>query len=580
MPFGRGTDSHFQQSQDQQQPAITRNTSRQTNNPFWRGLLAFFRGRLFGFNISQLNQMETGTNEDFMQIGEIVERTIIHDQSYFPQVQTSTSYTNSPFQMGFLQQISNPILHTRDAQESQQKLGDVRSSNISTEHESTHSKHSHQMLHNLCPQTGKRKLSTLNFQFKMQQSFDSHSRKQMQKMCRMQLSEIQPHNMKENQIHVGRWLGQQQQPIDKIFAANWLNEEEIVLGTKCNNLVVVNALSGKMKNVPTIGRQQNEYNPRIINYGIHTISINPSKTLMLTGGEEPQDAAIYSIQKNNQKSDFKFDLKPKQLLIQHRDWLFGSAWISDDCVVTASRDKSLCMWQIPMHAYNNQQDEDNTRIQIDRLPRYQVPSVLHGTDDVGHLDKIRDVRFSGECGRLVTLGLEGRVMLWDLQMQQVRKIKLSCRNELACMHVKENLIAVGSKTCVTFVDIRSRKQILDVPTPDSQYSVRSICMRDHVLSTGNGRGRLHFFDIRANKWLTEYTCDNDNNHNNDNNSNNQQALYLQSSEGSLRNWELFRSVIRTPAIYSHSWSPCETKLVLAGGPLQCGMEGAYLGIWE
>eukprot|EP01026_Neomeris_dumetosa_P029604 TRINITY_DN23978_c0_g1_i4.p4 TRINITY_DN23978_c0_g1~~TRINITY_DN23978_c0_g1_i4.p4 ORF type:complete len:100 (-),score=7.50 TRINITY_DN23978_c0_g1_i4:82-381(-) len=99
-------------------------------------------------------------------------------------------------------------------------------------------------------------------------------------------------------------------------------------------------------------------------------------------------------------------------------------------------------------------------------------------------------------------------------------------------------------------------------------------MRDHILSTGNGQGRIHFFDIRKCKWLI------DNNNNNNNNNTSSMPLFLQCSQGSLRIGEALRSIVSTPAIYSHSWNPSQTKLLVAGGPLQCGLMGAYVGIWE
>merc|ERR1719266_3118568 len=35
-----------------------------------------------------------------------------------------------------------------------------------------------------------------------------------------------------------------------------------------------------------------------------------------------------------------------------------------------------------------------------------------------------------------------------------------------------------------------------------------------------------------------------------------------------------------PAIYTHCYDSSGTRLFAAGGPLQCGLEGNYIGLWQ
>ena len=35
-----------------------------------------------------------------------------------------------------------------------------------------------------------------------------------------------------------------------------------------------------------------------------------------------------------------------------------------------------------------------------------------------------------------------------------------------------------------------------------------------------------------------------------------------------------------PAIYTHCYDASGTRLFAAGGPLQCGLKGNYIGLWQ
>ena len=35
-----------------------------------------------------------------------------------------------------------------------------------------------------------------------------------------------------------------------------------------------------------------------------------------------------------------------------------------------------------------------------------------------------------------------------------------------------------------------------------------------------------------------------------------------------------------PSIYTHCYDTSGTRLFAAGGPLQCGLEGNYIGLWQ
>ena len=100
---------------------------------------------------------------------------------------------------------------------------------------------------------------------------------------------------------------------DKIFASVWLNRSEIVLGSKCNKIWVLDINTGFKREIPTIvtkpalvkiqdsDLEMENHEPllelpvtpsyynRQLCYGIHSLSINPSRTLLAVGAGRPTE---------------------------------------------------------------------------------------------------------------------------------------------------------------------------------------------------------------------------------------------------------------------------------------------------
>ena len=62
----------------------------------------------------------------------------------------------------------------------------------------------------------------------------------------------------------------------------------------CLQLMVLDIYTGKIVQIPSLKSSSLSYLPRNP-CGIHTIEINPSRTLLVTGAENPNDVAVYKL---------------------------------------------------------------------------------------------------------------------------------------------------------------------------------------------------------------------------------------------------------------------------------------------
>ena len=72
--------------------------------------------------------------------------------------------------------------------------------------------------------------------------------------------------------------------MDKIFCSKWLSHRQVVFGTKCNKLMVFDVNTRQVDHIPSLASSENSSPPEA-ECGIHAIEINPSKTLLATGGK-------------------------------------------------------------------------------------------------------------------------------------------------------------------------------------------------------------------------------------------------------------------------------------------------------
>ncbi|KAK7116122.1 DDB1- and CUL4-associated factor 12-like [Littorina saxatilis] len=359
-----------------------------------------------------------------------------------------------------------------------------------------------------------------------------------------------PSTLKEKEFELGA--------MNKIFAAKWLNDKQVVFGTKCNQLVVIDVLSGQMTTIPML-QSSEESVPAQQPCGIHGIAINPSGTMLATGASNTNDIGIYKLP--------TFD----PFCVgegAHSDWVFDLEWIDDEFLITGSRDNNMALWRI-----DNVDESQTSRMSCLYVPEYAVkkPLVVKKCEKA---QKVRALSVNRSKKEMAVLSLNAFLHLWDIEtFEQIWSSRLTCGKENVCMTVSEdkNLYAVGSHSCVTLVDCR-KKLCQPVPTKPRErgtfQGIRSLSFKRDIITIGTGMGLVMFYDVRAAKFLenqTGYPCQ------------------LAVGSGWLRQDDNFRDIFMGAAypnaIYTHAYDDSGVRLFAAGGPLPAGLWGNYGALW-
>lgn len=372
--------------------------------------------------------------------------------------------------------------------------------------------------------------------------------------------------------------------ISKVFASLWYDANSVLFGTKCNRLLLLDV--GK-KRISEIRRPDREERPsvhypgRVDSGGIHALSLNPSRTLIATGGTDPRDIIVLDGE----------SFKPKISLVGHSDWVFGCAWISDKIVVSASRDCRVGLWNV-----ESEHQGPSTR-QTDPFMNH---TVLHYCENANQQSESGEQRNQSEDGVMMTrypsrvrevkyeptnrfvaaLCGDSSVKLLDPydNLRKIRTCRLPGRSmEPVCLATQGNTIAIGSLSEVTLLDPRQSgiyHAFANIASPDRYHGVRSIEFQDHALSFGTGSESLVIFDTRMMRHAQDtITTDSP------------------SCYGILRsdrnNWRshVDRSIqyngqSSKSALYTHKWHPQSPCIFIGGGPLSNMDDGHLCAFWK
>ena len=104
----------------------------------------------------------------------------------------------------------------------------------------------------------------------------------------------------------------------------------MVLDVNTKHLDLIPSLQSSENSLPPAPPAQQEC-------GIHSIEINPSRSLLATGARNSNDVAVYRLP----------TLDPICVGENaHSDWIFDQTWLDDQFLVSGSRDGTLAMWRV------------------------------------------------------------------------------------------------------------------------------------------------------------------------------------------------------------------------------------------
>ncbi|CAG9818416.1 unnamed protein product [Phaedon cochleariae] len=343
--------------------------------------------------------------------------------------------------------------------------------------------------------------------------------------------------------------------MNKVFCSQWLSDRQVVFGTKCNKLMVYDVMTHKIDQIPSLlsKRDMMGSDPQPPQQcGIHSVQINPSRTLLATGARNTCDIAVYRLP----------TLDPVCVGENaHKDWVFDMCWLDDEFLVSGSRDTKMALWRITPDMLESK----------DEIPTHKHIQPISLKDCRG-AQKVRAITFNKSYDEIAALSLNGYIHIWSAEtFKQKLSRKLPSAQENVCLAVQDSgLYAIGCRSYTLLLDCRTLQAVKKVSSRYSGCGIRSASFQGDVLTVGTGLGMLMFYDLKAGKYLESSI-------------NSSRTVVLKASKGYVYPDEEYVDNINikyVPAIYTHCYDASGTRLFTAGGPLPATLTGNYAGLWQ
>ncbi|XP_022919701.1 DDB1- and CUL4-associated factor 12 homolog [Onthophagus taurus] len=340
--------------------------------------------------------------------------------------------------------------------------------------------------------------------------------------------------------------------MNKVFCSQWLSDRQVVFGTKCNKLMVYDVFTHCLDQIPSLISRGDNLAIEQQQTGIHSVQINPSRTLLATGARNTCNIAVYRLP----------TLDPVCVgESAHNDWVFDMCWLDDEFLVSGSRDTKMALWRVTNDMIDCKEE----------IPTYKHVSAL-SVKECRTSQKVRALSFNKTYQEIAALSLNGYIHIWCAEsFKQKLSRKLPSSQENVCLAVQDTgLYAIGCRSCTILLDCRTLQPVKKVTSRYSGCGIRSASFQGNILTMGTAVGMLMFYDLKAGRYLESSI-------------NSSRTVVLKVSKGFVfpeEEQDNVHNVKYNPAIYTHCYDKSGTRLFTAGGPLSASSTGNYAGLWQ
>lgn len=244
----------------------------------------------------------------------------------------------------------------------------------------------------------------------------------------------------------------------QVFSSAWLDDNHVLLGTKCHKLLLYNIHEQCFDHIETLSGDLatstgsvSPKHPPGCSGGIRAIALNPSHTLVATCGRDCSSVAVYRLP----------SLTPLVLAQGvHASWIFDLSWLNDTMLAVGSRDGRMTIWNFASQFNAVSQNE---------LPvRSKTGSSIVTEFGQTPVDKVNLINADDSSGEDSPAGDAGEGLGYALTSKCLFNINCDCKVRALECYNKTNIVALDSRGQVHFFDINrmSKARCLTVPGYD------------------------------------------------------------------------------------------------------------------